>query len=119
MIRRKFKSCSEVKLKLFQSYCSSFYCCSLLSNSDQKLIDRCNVCYNNGFRYFITTKFKDSISGHFVNSNLPNFDILLRKSVLSLYHRIISSQNILISTNVSSPFLVYSEFMFYWKTVFN
>ena len=84
MIKRKFKSCTEnVKLKLFQTYCSSFYCCALWSNDE--LVERAKICHNNVLRFFIRSKFMDSISGHFVIRNLPNFDIIRRKAIASLF----------------------------------
>ena len=93
MIKRRFFMCSEdVKITLFRSYCSSFYCCALWSD-EKRLIHRVKVCHNNVFMLFIRTNFKDSISSHFIRRGLANFDIVRRKAVASLYRRLISSQN--------------------------
>ena len=120
MIKRKFFSCTEsVKLRLFQTYCSTFYCCALWLEEDPELLNRAKVCHNNVLRYFIPTQLKDSISGHFVNRNLSNFDILVRKARFSLYNRVISSQNRLVSTCVSSVFFIYSKCLRLWKASFN
>lgn len=119
MIKRNFFNCTEdVKIRLFQTYCSNFYCCALWKN-DPELLERVKICHNNVLRYFIHTKFKDSISGIFVNRNLPNFSILRRKAIHSLYRRVISSQNSLILTIVRSTFFTYSKFLQSWKACFN
>ena len=96
-IKRKFSNCSEdVKLALFRCYCSSFYCCALWSDEDSEALQIAKVCHNNIFRYFIKTKFKDSISRHFIIRNTPNFDVIRRKALVSFYRRMIFSQNELI-----------------------
>ena len=40
------------------------------------------------------------ISRHFCVLNIPNFDALQRRAILSLHHRLLSSTNMLISTIV-------------------
>ena len=120
MIKRKFYDCTEdVKLHLFRSYCSNFYCCALWSGNDPEPIKAVKICHNNVLRMFIQTRFKDSISGHFMVRNLPNLDVLRRNAALSLYKRLTSSQNILVTTIVQSSFFIYSEFLAHWKLLFN
>ena len=120
MLARKFSNCSDnVKIKLFQSYCSNFYCSTLWSNDNPDLIQRVKVCHNNILRSCIATKFKDSISSHFVYRNIPNFDVLRRKSIWNLYYSLLSSKNSLLSTIVTSVFFTYSDFLKNWKIIFN
>ena len=112
MIKRKFGSCSEeVKLRLFRSYCSSFYCSHLWSEHNTEYIHKAKVCHNNILRYFISSHYLDSISQHFVCRNLDNFDVLRRKSMYNFYTRLLCSKNLLVSTILSSNFFIYSNFM--------
>ena len=115
-IKRKFMSCTEnVKVKLFQTYCSSFYCCALWSNNE--LLERAKVCHNNVLRFFIKSNYMDSISGHFVNRNIHNFDILRRKSIISLFRRLMLSKNMLISTVVNNIHFIYGNVLASWKVL--
>ena len=51
MLLRKFYFCSErVKNRLFSSYCSNLYLCSLWANYRKSAISRFIVSYNNAFR---------------------------------------------------------------------
>ena len=115
MIRRKFNECTEeVKVQLFRSYCSSFYCCSVWDLYKQESIRRIKVCHNNVLRFLIKARAGDSISHHFVSRNLPNFDVLRRKLVYSMFKRVQDSNNILISTIVESDVFVYSRMCNKW-----
>ena len=61
----------------------------------------------------------DSISQHFVYRNIQNFDVLQRKCLLSLYKRIIFSENELVITLVNSVHFLYSGFMSnFFKTLY-
>ena len=63
MIRRKFKECTEdVKVQLFRSYCSSFYCCSVWDLYRQESIRRIKVCHNNVLRFLFNVRPRDSMS---------------------------------------------------------
>ena len=115
MIRRKFNECTEeVKVQLFRSYCSSFYCCSVWDLYKQESIRRIKVCHNNVLRFLIKARRGDSISHHFVSRNLPDFDVLRRKLVYSMLKRVQDGNNILISTIVESDVFVYSRMCNKW-----
>ena len=111
-IKRKFSNCNEeVKLELFRSHCSNFYCCSLWSLEDtETLLKSAKVCHNNILRYFIRTKRGDSISRLFMFKQLCNFDVIHRKAIVSLYTRSLLSKNGLISTLFESVYFLHSDF---------
>ena len=118
VIKSKFNACTEeVKLKLFSSYCCSFYCCSLWENYSQAQYDDVKISHNNVLRYFIKTNNLDSISGHFISRNLNNCDVIVRKSVFSLYKRLLASNNVLIETIVGSQYFTYSKMYIKWKDI--
>ena len=48
---RTFHYCStDVKLELFKSYCTSFYCCYLWTAYKKSTFDRLRVAFNNAYR---------------------------------------------------------------------
>ena len=103
MLKRNFIQCDiPVKLQLFQAYCSSFYCCSLWTNYTHNAIQRMKVCHNNILRHFISVERSASVSQQFVKNGLNNFNVLRRKFVFSLWKRVMTSQNSLVSTIVNS-----------------
>ena len=118
MLRRNFKQCNDnVKIRLFQSYCSSLYCGSLWYQYNHNCIKKLKVCHNNVFRYFFKVDRRESISQHFANFNMPNFNVIRRKLVFSLYKRVFSSQNQLIQTIVSSVFFMNSKLFKCWHSI--
>jgi hypothetical protein len=77
---QKFKQCSDqVKLKLFQSYCSTFYMSHLWCNNKRKTQQSLKVAYNNIFRKLMGIKSGTSISGVYVHNNVHGFSSLLRR----------------------------------------
>ena len=119
IIKRNFSSCTQdVKLKLFQSYCSSFYCCSLWHHFKKESYRKLKVSYNNVFRIVCGgLSRKDSISRFFVSSNIPHCDVLRRKLVLGMYKRVMSSSNRLIYTLIDSTFFVNSSLFKSWRSI--
>ena len=117
MLKRKFKDCTEeVGIKLFKTYCSSFYCCSLWDSYATDLIRNVKICHIKVFRLFVKTSFLDSISMHFFKRNLWNFDIIRRKAIHSLYKRVLSSDNHLVNAVLSSCYFLHSRMFGTWKT---
>ena len=119
IIKRNFSCCTQdVKLKLFQSYCSSFYCCSLWHHFKKESYRKLKVSYNNVFRIVCGgLSRKDSISRFFVSLNIPHCDVLRRKLVLGMYKRVMSSSNHLIYTLIDSTFFVNSSLFKSWRSI--
>ena len=53
-VLRKFAACSfEVKLRLFQAFCTSFYCAHLWYKFTKHVMTKVRVAYNNVFRLYL------------------------------------------------------------------
>jgi hypothetical protein len=117
LIKSKFQHCDEsVKLKLFNSYCGNIYGSALWDTYSEEEYESIKVSHNNVLRYFIKSARADSISQHFVTRNLKNLDVIVRKSMLSLYNRSLGSENSLIQTIVTSVFFTFSKMFKKWKS---
>jgi hypothetical protein len=118
VIKRKFSQCNrDVKVKLFQSYCTNFYCCSLWNVHTAQTYKKVKTSHNKVFRYICNCNRQNSISRQFVSFNVPNCDVIRRKSIFSLYKRILSSTNTLIVTILASDSFVTSSLFTYWMNI--
>ena len=118
MVSRKFKDCNEeVKVKLFKSYCSTFYCCSLWTSYTTSTIGAVKICHNNVFRLFVKTSLLDSISLHLFKRNVWNFDIIRRNCIYSMHYRVLNSKNSLINGIVKSDYFPFSKLFMEWKSI--
>ena len=85
-IIRHFKHCSaDVKVKLYNSYCCSIYCCALISVYHKTVLDKLSVACNKVFKSLMGVPRDFSASSLFVNLNVYNFAILRRKLVYSFF----------------------------------
>ena len=117
-IIRKFKKCTQdVKKQLFLSYCNSFYCCSIWSNFKKSSLKRLHVAHNNIFRVLFNVQRDLSVSQCFVTHNVPNFLVIRRKLVFSMYKRVFSSPNELVSTISQMVHFQNSQLYNQWNTV--
>ena len=74
-VLRKFAACSfEVKLRLFQAFCTSFYCAHLWYKFTKHVMSKVRVAYNNVFRLLFGYRRRCSASEMFVYNNIYNFD---------------------------------------------
>ena len=72
MIISKFRNCSEnVKCRLFQYFCSTIYCSSILSGFTVESIRLLKVAYNRIFSFLMCLKQSLSMSGNFVERRQP------------------------------------------------
>ena len=98
-VLRKFAACSvEVKHRLFQAFCTRFYCAHLWYKVTKHVMSKIKVAYNNVFRLLFGYRRSCSASEMFVNNNTYNFEGRLRKNINDFTMRIGSSRNILIAT---------------------
>ena len=118
MLIKKFSICStDVKAKLFKSYCNSLYCGSLWSNFNQLSFNKLQTSYNNVFRHLFKLDRKCSISAKCVEFDVDCFKVLLRKLTYSLRCRILSSENVLIQSIVKSCFFLCSSLTNRWNNI--
>ena len=93
-LTRKFNNCTKsVKIRLFQTYCSSFYGAHLWCNYTKKSLQSVKVAYNYSYRSFMALKRDSSISFHQVQNNVTTFDAWRRKNIYSFMLRLDKSYN--------------------------
>ena len=105
MLHRKFKACNnEVKKKLFVSYCTSLYCSTLWSTyAPKRVMEEIHIAHNDVYRLlFKWPRGFISVSQHFVTAGIPNFTMIRRRHMYSLYKRILSSSNVIINAIIDS-----------------
>ena len=94
MLKRNFYACSyEVKIKLFQAYCSCLYTSQLWSSYTKSCINKFTVCYNNAFRCVLGYPRGCSASGMFVWNSVESLPELRRRIVHNFLQRVTTSDN--------------------------
>ena len=98
-VLRKFADCTvEVKLRLFQTFCTSSYCAHPWFKFPNHVMSKVRVAYNNVFRLLFGYRRNCSASEMFVNNNIYKFEGRMRKHINDFTMRIGSSSNVLIAT---------------------
>ena len=106
ILMRTFSSCSvEVKLFLFQSYCSNFYCSHLWYNFTKVQMNKLRITYNNAMRRLFNLHFRCSASEMFANCNIHSLDAMRRTCIYSFIQRLKCSSNAIITCFMSSTFI--------------
>ncbi len=94
ILLRKFHFCSvKVNNKLFTSYCSNVYLCSLWDNYRKAAMQHFIVSYNNAFRIMHSLSMRCSASLMFVSSHTDCCNTRFRKCMYSFMSRISASTN--------------------------
>ena len=89
----------KIKIKLFVTYCSQFYCAHLWKfNKSDKKYNKLKVAYNNVFRFLLCLPRDEegrpcSASNMFVTRKVKSFDEILRNVVFKFQLRFISLNN--------------------------
>ena len=96
MLLSKFHMCTpEVKIRLFRTFCSVFYCSHLWSNYSKAVYNKFRVAYNNCFRRFMGYSRTCSASQMFLYNNLHHFNVIRRGAIYSFLCRAETICNIL------------------------
>ena len=118
---RKFHMCTEkVKIKLFMTYCSQFYCAQLWKyNISDNTYKKISVAYNNVFRFFLGLSRDNlgrpcSASGMFVNRKVKSFQELMRNQIYNFKCRLAVSTNELVICANSPSITVKSKMRKHW-----
>ena len=106
----KFRHCStDVKSKLFKSYCSSFYgsniWCSFNVSSRKKL----TVAYKQVFRSFFSCK-REATTFQMLCHDIQPYDVLERKYLNGFLDRIFNCDNIIVKAIVNAMFFTSTQF---------
>ena len=84
---RTFYHCSiDVKLELFRSFCTSFYCCYLWTAYKKSTFNKLRVAFNNAYRRVLGLPWRSSASAMYANFGIQNFKAVIRKSTLDLHN---------------------------------
>ena len=119
---RKFHMCTdEVKIKLFVTYCSQFYCAQLwLFSIHDKCYKKLNVAYNNVFRFLLRLP-RDaqgrpcSASGMFVNRRVKSFQEIIRNVIYKFRCRLDASENKLVKCTLFRNIINSSKRRSHWN----
>ena len=121
---RKFYFCSfTVKQRLFQSYCTNFYCTQLWYKYSAASLNKVRVAFNNSCRHFLGYPKYCSASGMFLENNIDSFDVLRRKYIYNFTCRLFVSQNSIIEAiytcnKIISPVKEWTKCLFTGKNTF-
>ena len=116
-IIRQFAKCDEsVKLVLFCSFCSCYYCPYLWLDMTKHSARILRVAYNNAHTKILKLLMTCSASQMFADNNLLNFEALMRKMSNTFINRLISSDNAIIKVLLDN--LVARERIWeYWYSI--
>ena len=113
---RKFYMCSlNVKIQLFRSYCTSFYCSHLWWNHKQSVMKRLVIAHNDVFRILLSLPRRTSASQLFVSHNVPSCNMILRKQVYGFSNRLDMSSNAIIQSMLGSCYTFESQLRKHWR----
>ena len=105
----RFKVCSDLtKTKLFKAYCTNIYGCSLWSTYNVGTWRKVKVSHNDIFRTLMGVPRYESATQLFAQHNVPNLDVLVRKTMYSLMTRLERSKNPLIQAVINSEVRIHS-----------
>jgi len=118
LIRKFSVTTVDVKVQLFKSYISTFYCASLWNHySIRSDYNRAVIAYKRIFRNLFSIK-EGSITGYMVRLGCNPFDVVVRKSACSLNRRISESENSLLNVMFNSLYFCYSSLACKWRDSF-
>ena len=113
----KFRHCSDaVKIKLFKSYCSSFYCCNIWSLYRVNVHKKLNVAYKQIFRSFFKCN-RIGTSSQMLLHTIDPYPVIRRKLMNGFRHRLYSSDNSIISVIIRSSHFYTTSYTNEWKKV--
>ena len=107
---RKFPACSfEVTLRLFQAFCTSFYCAHLWYKFTKQVMTKVRVSYNNVSWLLFGYRKRCSASEMCVTNNIYNFEGRKRNLLMILLCRWAIGPEITLSYLISSYLIINNE----------
>ena len=88
---------TDVKLTLFRSYCTCFYCPFLWTHYKKSTHSKLRVVFNNIYRRILKLPPRSSASTMYAVNHIDSFEILVRKRVVGFTERLKVSENSIIS----------------------
>ena len=86
-----------LKLALFRSYCTCFYCPFLWTHYKKSTHSKLRVAFNNVYRRILKLPPRSSASTMYAVNHIDSFEILVRKRVVGFTERLKISKNLIIS----------------------
>ena len=115
ILLRKFYFGSErVKNRLFSSYCSNLYLCSLWAKYRKSSMRHFVVSYNNAYRILHNLPMRCSASFLFANAVVDNCTTRVRKYIFSLLGRLTTSTNVIVQSALNSDVYTTSTLQQRW-----
>ena len=112
---RTFYHCSiDVKLELFRSFCTSFYCCYLWTAYKKSTFNKLRVAFNNAYRGVLGLPWRSSASAMYAIFSIQNFEAVIRKSTFGFTQRLAKSTNTLIMA-IESSWIVRIDIWDFWQ----
>ena len=94
---RLFHHCSvDVKLALFRSYCTCFYCPFLWTHYKQSNYSKLRVAFNNVYRRILKLPSRSSASTMYVVNKIDSLEVLVKKRIFGFMERLNNSDNTII-----------------------
>lgn len=90
----KFKRCdTDVKVRLFKTYCTSFYGCNLWAKYRKCAMKKMRSAYYSIFRKLFNHKDYADLHSKMLDLGLDDFKVIIRKVSYSLYKTLMISDN--------------------------
>ena len=99
-IIRMFYFCTiDVKLQLFRSFCTSFYCCYLWIGYKKITFNKLRVAFNNAYRRILDLPWRCSARGIYATYGICNLEATLRKQTFRFIGRLCKSCKKILQTH--------------------
>ena len=91
---RTFRHCSiDVKVTLFQSYCTALYCPFLWTYYKKSTFTKIRVAFNNDYRKIVGLPKRSSAITMYANYNICSFETIIRKIIFGFMQRLENTTN--------------------------
>ena len=87
---------TDVKIALFHSYCTSFYCPFLWTHNKKSTHSKLRVAFNNVYRRILKLPPRSSASTMYAINNIDSFEVLIRKRIFGFTERLNNCKNTII-----------------------
>ena len=112
----RFRKCDEhVKVKLFKTYCNSFYGCNLWIQYHRRTFRKLASAYRRIFRQLFNICDRDLTTTTMINLCVDPVEVIVRKMSGSLYKRIYNSDNTLVISVIESLYFCDSLIFKSWQ----
>ena len=114
----RFRKCDDdVKVKLFKSFCNSFYGCNNWSSYHKSALQKLKSAYGRVFRQLFKVQDKLLTSLTMVQLAVDPVAVLVRKMAGSFYRRLLCSENQIIINVVQSMYFCDSSLFKLWERI--